>query len=176
MRDLKLNLGCGNRPYVGYINVDKLALPGVQVLCDLEKTPLPFSTDSISEINCEHILEHVVNFLPLMEEIHRISKPEAMIHVLAPYYRYEGAYRDPTHVRFFTEHSFDYLQDGVEFSFYSKARFRVEKVEKRVRFLSDVQDKRKKRMQSIPNFIRPFLDHFLWDIYSELKFELKVLK
>jgi len=172
----KLNLGCGTKSIPGYINIDKSALEGVDLKWDLEKTPLPFEDNSVSEVTCEHILEHIVNFMPLIEDIHRICEPNARIEVLAPYYKYEAAYRDPTHVRFFTEHSFDYFQDGVEFSHYSKARFKVENVEKRVRFLSSVKNKRKKIMGATPNFLRPFLDHFFWNVYSELKFELTVIK
>ena len=174
--ELKLNLGCGNKQYEGYVNVDKVALPGVQFVHDLEKTPLPFDTNSVSEIRCEHILEHIVNYMPLLEEMHRISKPNAKIHVLAPYYKYEAAFRDPTHVRFFTEHSFDYFHEGVKFSHYSPARFEVDNVEKRIRFISDVKDKRKSIMKMIPNFVRPALDMFLWNVYSELKFEMRVIK
>ncbi len=174
--ELRLNLGCGKKQYEDYINVDKVALPGVQFVHDLEKTPLPFDTNSVSEIRCEHILEHIVNYMPLLEEMHRISKPDAKIHVLAPYYKYEAAFRDPTHVRFFTEHSFDYFQDNVEFSHYSQARFKVEKAEKGVRFMSSVKNKRKKIMAMTPKFLRPFLDHFMWNVYSELTFDLRVLK
>lgn len=176
MKNIKLNLGCGENSYENYVNLDKLSIPGVNIVYDLEKTPLPFEDNSVSEVKCEHILEHIVNFMPLIEDLHRICIPKASINILAPYYKYEGAYRDPTHVRFFTEHSFDYFQDRVKFSNYSKARFKVLNVEKRVRFISDVIDKRKKTMILTPNWIRPFLDKFLFDVYSELSFNLEVIK
>jgi len=173
---LILNLGCGEKAYREYVNIDKKNLPGVDLVWDLEKTPLPFQDNSVSEIKCEHVLEHISNFMPLMEELYRISKPKAKIKIFVPYYRYEGAYRDPTHVRFFTEHSFDYFQEGVKFSHYSKARFKVKYVKKQIRFFSDVKERRKKIMQLIPDFLRPILDIFFWSIYSEINYELEVLK
>jgi hypothetical protein len=114
--------------------------------------------------------------MQLMEEVHRICKPGAEFHVIAPYYKYEGSYRDPTHVRFFTEHSFDYFQDNVKFSHYSPARFRVNKVTKRVRFLSSVKDPRKKIIAIIPDWVRPVLDLALWNIYSEIVYDMSVVK
>ena len=111
-----------------------------------------------------------------MEEIHRVSRHGARLYVLAPYYKYEGTYRDPTHVRSFTEHSFDYFQDRVKFSHISNARFKVHKVRKRVRFLSSVRNKQKKIMKLIPELLRPLLDIFFWNIYSEVEYEMNVIK
>lgn len=172
--NLKLNLGCGERTYPECINIDKIVLPRVDLIWNLEKTPLPFKTNSVFEVRCEHILEHIRNFIPLMEELHRICKPEAIIHVSAPYFRYEAAYRDPTHVRFFTEHSFDYFQDGVKFSHYSTARFKVRKIELRNHFMSDVKNLHKKIIKFIP--FKRILNIFFWNIYSEINYELKVVK
>lgn len=172
--NLKLNLGCGENTYFNFINIDKTALSNVDLIWNLEKTPLPFKTNSVSEIKCEHILEHIRNFIPLMEEIHRICKPGTIIRVSAPYFRYEAAYRDPTHVRFFTEHSFDYFQDGVKFSHYSKARFKVKKIELKNHFMSDVKNLHKKIIKLIP--FKRILNIFLWNIYSEINYELEVVK
>jgi len=170
----KLNLGCGENIQKGFMNLDKVSLKNVDFIWDLEKTPIPFSTNSVSEIKCSHILEHIQNFLPLIEELHRICKPHAKIYVSAPYFRYEAAYRDPTHVRFFTEHSFDYFQEGVKFSHYSKARFKINKVELTNHFLSDVKNLHKKIIRYIP--FKKFLNIFFWNIYSEINYELEVLK
>ncbi len=173
-RNLKVNLGCGDEIYKEYFNIDKVLLSGVDFAWDLEKTPLPFKTDSVSEIRCEHILEHINNFIPLVEELWRISKNGGRIYVVAPYFRYEAAYRDPTHVRFFTEHSFDYFQEGVKFSHYSHARFKIINVELRNNFHSSVKNLHKKIIKYIP--FKKFLNIFLWNIYSEVHYELVVVK
>ncbi|MBD3252960.1 methyltransferase domain-containing protein [Candidatus Pacearchaeota archaeon] len=172
--NLKVNFGCGEKIYEDFINIDRLPLPNVDLVWDLEKTPLPFKSNSVSEIKCEHILEHVKNFMPLIEELWRICKPGAFIKIYAPYFRYEAAYRDPTHVRFFTEHSFDYFQDGLTYSYYSKARFKIRKVELRNNFFSGVKNLHKKIIKFIP--FKKFLNIFFWNIYSEVYYELEVVK
>jgi len=172
-KDYRLNLGCGDKPYKGYINIDKIKLPCVDLVCDLEY-PLPFKDNTISEVRCEHVLEHIKNFMSLMEELHRVCEPGANISITAPYFRYEGSYRDPTHVRFFTEHSFDYFQDGVRFSFYSPARFNVRNVFLRNHFISDVKNVHKKIIKYVP--FKKFLNIFFWNIYSEVNYELEVDK
>jgi ubiquinone/menaquinone biosynthesis C-methylase UbiE len=172
--NLKINMGCGEKTYSDYINLDKIKLPNVNVVWDLEKSPLPFKDNSVSEILCEHIVEHVNNFIPLMEEFHRICKNEAVIKIAAPYYKYEGAYRDPTHVRFFTEHSFDYFQEDVQFSFYSNARFKVRKVELKNHFFSSIKNTHKKIIPYVP--FKKFFNLFMWNMFSEINYELEVVK
>jgi len=173
-KNLKLNFGCGENTYPNFTNIDKTLLSNVDLVWDLEKTPLPFKTNSISEIKCEHILEHITNFMPLLEEFWRISKPNTIIHILAPYYKYEAAYRDPTHVRFFTEHSFDYFQDSVKFSYYSKARFKIKKIKLRNRFMSSVKNFHKRIIKFVP--FKKFLNMFCWNMYSEICYEIEVVK
>jgi SAM-dependent methyltransferase len=171
---LKLNLGCGTHALHGYINVDRLALPGVNRVWNLENTPLPFESDCAVEIVCDHVLEHIINFVPLMEDLHRICRNGAVVKIFVPYYKYEGAFRDPTHVRFFTEHSFEYFAEGHEYSFYSPARFRTRRVELRVTSKSRIKNLAKKLMPWIP--FKKLLNPFLWNLYSEVYFELEAVK
>ncbi|MCS0582070.1 hypothetical protein NX784_10750 [Massilia pinisoli] len=53
---LRLNLGCGHVALDGYINVDRRALPGVDVVADVDK--LPFNEGEVAEICSAHLLEH----------------------------------------------------------------------------------------------------------------------
>jgi len=46
----KLNLGCGTDIWEGYLNVDIVPFQGVDMVWDLNETPLPFKDDSFSEI------------------------------------------------------------------------------------------------------------------------------
>jgi predicted SAM-dependent methyltransferase len=51
-----LNLGCGPFPLPGYVNIDGLDLPGVDVIADLSEA-LPFE-DGAVVIYASHVLEH----------------------------------------------------------------------------------------------------------------------
>ena len=53
---LRLNLGCGHVPLEGYVNVDRRALPGVDVVADVDR--LPFTKSEVTEICSAHMLEH----------------------------------------------------------------------------------------------------------------------
>jgi SAM-dependent methyltransferase len=108
----KLHLGCGRMILNGWINLDKMNLPGVDVVADLDdckNTPLPFEDDSIDEMLCSHTIEHLQNTLPFMEELYRIAKPDATAIFLVPYGSSDAAFEDPTHVRPYFLHSFEYF-------------------------------------------------------------------
>lgn len=82
---LKLNLGCGDRKYIGYTNVDLHGEPDIR--CDLSSYPWPFSDDSVDEIFSEHFLEHVVDFEKTIREMYRILKPGGLLHFKVPHFR-----------------------------------------------------------------------------------------
>ena len=55
---MKINLGSGQRPIAGFVNVDALPdAPGVNVVADISDV-LPFEDGSASLIYAAHILEH----------------------------------------------------------------------------------------------------------------------
>lgn len=53
---IRLNLGCGHLPLPDYINVDRRALPGVDLVAEADA--LPFGPDEVAEISSAHLLEH----------------------------------------------------------------------------------------------------------------------
>lgn len=109
---LRLNLGCGRNALAGWINVDAVALPGVDVVADLDAcraAPLPFADDSADEFLLQHVLEHIRDPLPLMQELHRIARAGAVATVRCPYGASDDADEDPTHVRRLFLQSFGYF-------------------------------------------------------------------
>lgn len=123
---MKLDLGCGLNKKAGFTGVDRLALPGVDIVCDLDREPLPLPDDSVDEIHSMHFLEHTADLLAVMQEIWRVCRDGARVSVAVPYFNSIGAYRDPTHRRFFTWETFEHFTDSDNVpSFYADARFRI---------------------------------------------------
>ena len=106
------------------MGVDCLALPGVDVIHDLTSFPYPFATSSVDEIHMNHVLEHLPDVIVTMEELWRIAKPGAKVHIRVPHFTGSLAWKDPTHRRSFTSESFSYFGEN-DYSFYTHARFDV---------------------------------------------------
>jgi len=121
---MKLNVGCGRDIKPGHINIDMAKLPGVDVVCNLEE-PLPFKNNHFDYVYCKSVLEHIQNYLQIMEEFHRITKPQGVIHLDVPHCTSILAYTDPTHKRFFGYDSMRYFAKGDEYDFYTSASFRI---------------------------------------------------
>lgn len=96
---MKLNIGSGYKRYDGFLNVDDDPLVSPDYIVNLEEGKLPFEDNSVEEIKAHHILEHIKNFIPLMQEFYRVCKNGAIIDIVAPHHNHEVYYGDPTHVR-----------------------------------------------------------------------------
>jgi SAM-dependent methyltransferase len=57
-RPLRLNLGCGNERLAGFVNVDLLDGPAVDVVADVSRV-LPFEDSAAEMIYASHVLEHL---------------------------------------------------------------------------------------------------------------------
>ena len=107
---MRLNLGCGNNPLDGYVNVDREAACHPDRVVDLESFPWPFPDDSAEEIVMNHVLEHLGAqtgvFFGIVRELYRIARPDALIRVNVPHHRHDSFHGDPTHVRVITPGTF----------------------------------------------------------------------
>jgi ubiquinone/menaquinone biosynthesis C-methylase UbiE len=125
---LRLNLGSGPWKKDGWVNVDVITHPDVDVVHDLNDIPWPFADESVERIYACNILEHLADVVQVMEEIWRVLKPSGIAEIIVPYYHSSGAFRDPTHRQFFTEDSMDYFSVNrplSHYNYYSKCRFEV---------------------------------------------------
>jgi SAM-dependent methyltransferase len=112
---MKLNIGSGFTRREGFINVDCLPYIGkngkqyTDVVCDIEREPLPYEDNSVDEIVCLEVLEHLDNLIFAMNEMWRVLKPEGVLRGKVPKEGGRGAMADPTHKRVFITDTFDYF-------------------------------------------------------------------
>jgi SAM-dependent methyltransferase len=174
----KLNLGCGRDLRPGYVNLDLVKIPGIDVVANLEQS-LPFADDSFDEIFTSHVLEHVADLFALLAELRRICKPGAVIRIYVPHLSFFGAYTDPTHKRFFGYFSFDYFTEGGVYNFYSHLRFRLRR--RQIRFFWIKNERREipsRVLTWLINLFPLFYERFCcWMLpANEVYFELEPVK
>ncbi|MCY7333708.1 MAG: glycosyltransferase [Pseudanabaena sp. CAN_BIN31] len=114
---LRIDLGCGIWKPEGFIGVDISPSPNVDVVANLNRR-FPFSDNSAEIIRAHDVIEHLDNRIHTMNELWRISKPDALIDIRVPSTDGRGAFQDPTHVSFWNINSFLYY--CVEYPAYLK--------------------------------------------------------
>ena len=110
---MRLNLGAGSQILAGWVNLDRVDLPGINCIHDLDSGPWPFASGIVDQIMAKDVFEHVADPILFMTECHRILRPGGGLFIRCPYYRGRDAYTDPTHKRFPTEHTFDFWIPGT---------------------------------------------------------------
>lgn len=136
---VKINLGAGNSALDGWVNVDMVACPGIEVVHNLDVFPWPFPDGVADQIQAIDVLEHLPNYthapnsrpgvVAFMDECWRILKPSGSLFIQVPHWQGKWTWIDPTHVRGFDPRSFDYWDPdtdfGRSFGFYSPYKYRI---------------------------------------------------
>jgi len=131
-----LDIGCGNNKYKGDMHdtvtgLDKVALPGVDVIHDMEIFPYPFNTETFDKAIMQHSLEHVSRAnrenIKIIEEVHRILKPSGTLIVEVPIGQW--FYYDPTHTNYVGFWYWKYFSVDFPLNYYSNARFEMIRAE-----------------------------------------------
>lgn len=133
-RRIRLDLGCGPRPKEGHYGLDHVELPGVDIVASLEERLTEIPDNSVDNLVTRHTLEHIVQFLQLIKEIHRIVVPGGTVEIETPHFSNPYYYSDPTHVRFFGLYTFHYFSDDAKQhrkpvpNFYISERFEIQSI------------------------------------------------
>ena len=93
----RLNLyvgGAGARPD-GYINLDLIPFPGVDVAADAAQ--LPFGDSLFQRIECDAVLEHVKKPERVVRELTRVLAPGGHMHIVTPFCHPFHAYPSDYH-------------------------------------------------------------------------------
>jgi len=105
-----LSLGCALNHEPGFTNLDCDSRARPDVLHNMEVTPLPFPDNSFDCVLASHSLEHVLNLIPLVADVHRILRPNGYFLAVTPHAACNMAWDSPHHVRGFTEGTWVYFQ------------------------------------------------------------------
>lgn len=105
---LRLNLGSGPGKREGFLSVDAIAFPQVDVITDLTG-PWPWKDNSVSEVFSSHCIEHFTakQRVHFVNELYRVLAPgvrdaagkpvSGFATIIAPHWASCRAYGDPTH-------------------------------------------------------------------------------
>lgn len=108
---MKLNLGCGDTPMAGWINVDSYPGPGV-FLADLN-LDWPWRDSSVTHARAWHLFEHLYKPVHVMNELWRVLMPDAMAEIQVPTVDSFGAFASPVHVSYWHRRTFLHFEDGT---------------------------------------------------------------
>jgi len=90
-----LYLGGAGRRVEGYVNLDLLAVPGVDVAADAHCLPFPDSL--FQRVECDAVLEHVRDPGQVVRETYRVLAPGGYLHLVTPFchpfHEYPADYR-----------------------------------------------------------------------------------
>lgn len=107
-----LDVGVGStKQHPENLGVDVVAHPGVDIVADLSHG-LPLPDDSVDRAYAVHVLEHFAHWLPVADELHRVVRPQGVLHVVSPHWQHVNAVADPTHVSYFDVQTFKQLGQG----------------------------------------------------------------
>lgn len=97
---MKLNLGSGNKRFLGFTNVDSDPGCNPEYVLQLGKDAFPFEDDTVDEVLAHHVFEHIGDgFFDFIKDLYRICEHEAIIDVHVPHPRHDVFLGDLTHVR-----------------------------------------------------------------------------
>ena len=167
-RSAVLELGCGPEKKEGRIGIDRLELPGVDIVADVNEG-FPFLPDhSVDEIHSKSLFEHVENLEFFMREIVRVLKPGGKNYLFVPHFSNPYYYSDYTHTRFMGLYTFYYFVEEKDQlyrkvpNFYSDVRIRI--LSQRLIFQSSFRGINffKKLFEKLVN-----LNHWFQEFYEE---------
>jgi SAM-dependent methyltransferase len=107
LRTLDVGSG-GTKQKATSAGVDLFRAPGIDVVADL-RAGLPFADASVDRIYAVHVLEHVLDLVPVMNELHRVLADDGVLHVLSPHWQAIAAVADPTHVKYLDVQTFKWF-------------------------------------------------------------------
>jgi SAM-dependent methyltransferase len=103
-----LDVGCGKRKYESddpkdkIIGVDINRDSQADIIYNLNKRPWkPFKTNEFDKIYSSHCIEHLNDWVDVLKEMIRITKPNGIIEILTPHFSSGSAFSTIGHVNYY---------------------------------------------------------------------------
>lgn len=98
---IRLDIGCGGNKMPGFVGMDMRALPGVDIVHDVEHYPWPLPDACVLMAVASHLVEHIApmrfGFIHFMNEVWRVMKTGGEFAIATPHGYSPGYLQDPTH-------------------------------------------------------------------------------
>ena len=133
-----LDIGCGQSKTPGAVGIDILPAPGVDIVHDLNRLPWPLEANRFDTIVCSHVLEHLLDLVGVLNEIHRVSRNGARVRIITPHFSSLNSWEDPTHTRHFARRSFSFFDTQSKHCY---TRLRMKTVNVQLSFGGGLWDK-----------------------------------
>jgi len=105
-----LYIGGAGRTVAGYVNLDLVPMPGVDVTADAGQ--LPFASGTFQRVECDAVLEHVQDPQRVVREIERVLAHGGFAHLVTPFCH--PFHEFPKDYRRFTPDGLKQLAGGLE--------------------------------------------------------------
>lgn len=113
----KLNLGCGNDIWKGWVNLDMMDVAGADVIHNLDDFPYPFKDNTFDKIVANNLIEHLHEPNEFIKELWRIGKDGCEIEIVTPHFSSWDVWEDISHLRPFAYRSlcqFDIKRNSLD--------------------------------------------------------------
>ena len=90
-----LDVGCGPAKQSGATGIDQFALPGVDVVADLNED-WPLADATFDRVVFRHSIVHLRSLEHALREARRVLVPGGQIEIVSPHFSSDNAFTDPT--------------------------------------------------------------------------------
>jgi SAM-dependent methyltransferase len=122
-----LDVGCGSAKWPGAVGLDISPDTDADVVHDLDEFPYPLEDDAFDQVLMQDVIEHVAEPIRVIEELVRVCRDGARIHLRTPHFSSALAYGDPTHKHYLSADGVRSLAEP-RFAHYTATRLRVVRV------------------------------------------------
>lgn len=166
-KKIKLKVGSHSR-LEGFVHVDIDPKAQPDIIADIQHMP-QIKTNSVDEIVCEYVLEHIVDVLKVMFEFHRVLKPGGRLKIVVPHANNPGFWGTPDHIHGFNYTTFNqfWQTEGAHRGYpkFKCVKRRLVLHKKSLQFMADRWPVQLEYLYAVP---------FLWPDY--IVAELKAIK